>query len=183
MEGAVKAMDIAKDYGLIVIPGVEVTTGEGHLLAYGVTEEIPMKMGIRETVDYVHDLGGIVAPAHPFSPLGVFFMDKNKDLLEEDFFDAIEVTSIIKGGICKNAMEFSEEKKLPKIGGSDSKISGSVGDFHTEINTKSKSLASVLNAIKSGDTRPVIIRENKPFNYGLRIIYTNYLSGKKSPSF
>ncbi|MDD2532399.1 MAG: PHP domain-containing protein, partial [Candidatus Methanomethylophilaceae archaeon] len=38
----VAAYDILKDdERIIVVPGVEITSSEGHILAYGITEDIP----------------------------------------------------------------------------------------------------------------------------------------------
>ncbi|NTW12340.1 MAG: PHP domain-containing protein, partial [Anaerolineales bacterium] len=39
--GSLKALELAPAYGVEVIPGTEVTTSEGDLLALNVTEKIP----------------------------------------------------------------------------------------------------------------------------------------------
>ena len=52
--------------GIVVLPGVEVSTREGHLLAYGVREVPPVHRPLLETVEWVRARGGESVLAHPF---------------------------------------------------------------------------------------------------------------------
>jgi len=52
--------------GILVLPGVEVSTREGHLLAYGVRECPPPHRPVAETIEWVQDHGGEAVLAHPF---------------------------------------------------------------------------------------------------------------------
>lgn len=65
IEGALEAMALAPHYGIEVIPGSEVSTAEGHVLALYITERVPPRLSLIETVEYVADLGGICVAAHP----------------------------------------------------------------------------------------------------------------------
>jgi len=65
IEGALEAVALAPRYGIEVIPGSEVTTADGHLLALYITETVPAKLSLVETVDYVAQLGGICIAPHP----------------------------------------------------------------------------------------------------------------------
>jgi len=65
IDGALEAVELAPHYGIEVIPGSEVTTAEGHLLALYITERVPPKLSLVETVEYVAQLGGICVAAHP----------------------------------------------------------------------------------------------------------------------
>ncbi len=51
---------------LVLVPGVEVSTLEGHLLAYGVSEAPPRHRPVAETVEWVRDNGGVSVLSHPF---------------------------------------------------------------------------------------------------------------------
>ena len=51
---------------LLLVPGVEVSTVDGHLLAYGVTEAPPSRRPVSETIDWVRGHGGVPVLAHPF---------------------------------------------------------------------------------------------------------------------
>ncbi len=52
--------------GLLIIPGQEITTAEGHLLALGIT--MPDLKGIPavEAVTLIHQSGGLAIPPHPY---------------------------------------------------------------------------------------------------------------------
>ncbi len=65
--GSLKALELAPAYGVEVIPGTEVTTAEGDLLALNVTEKIPHARSLIETVLQVGDLGGFCIAPHPMA--------------------------------------------------------------------------------------------------------------------
>ena len=65
IEGALQALTLAPRYGIEVIPGSEVSTAEGHLLALYITERVPPGLSLIETVAYVAALGGLCVAAHP----------------------------------------------------------------------------------------------------------------------
>jgi len=56
----------AKLPALRLVPGVEVSTREGHLLAYGVREVPPLHRPVGETIGWVRDHGGVPVLSHPF---------------------------------------------------------------------------------------------------------------------
>ncbi|MGQ3329709.1 MULTISPECIES: CehA/McbA family metallohydrolase [Halorubrum] len=61
-----RAAEIADEFGLIGIPGVEVSTAHGHLLAIGVERMPPRRRPYDETVAWIHDHGGVAIVPHPF---------------------------------------------------------------------------------------------------------------------
>jgi predicted metal-dependent phosphoesterase TrpH len=65
--GSLKALELAPHYGVEVIPGLEVTTAEGDLLALFVTEKIPAGLSLVDTVLRVRELGGICIAPHPMA--------------------------------------------------------------------------------------------------------------------
>jgi predicted metal-dependent phosphoesterase TrpH len=71
IRGAFLLRDIAarRSSPVEVVPGVEVTTRSGHLLARWVEEEIPMFAALAATVARIHRLGGIAIVPHPLSYL------------------------------------------------------------------------------------------------------------------
>ena len=52
-----------------VVPGVEVTTRSGHLLALWIEEEIPMFSSLAQAVTQIHGAGGMAIVPHPLSYL------------------------------------------------------------------------------------------------------------------
>ena len=67
ISGSLKALELAPAYGVEVIPGTEVTTAEGDLLALNITEKIPRSRPLIETVLKVGDLGGFCIAPHPMA--------------------------------------------------------------------------------------------------------------------
>src|SRR6202789_4226745 len=53
--------------GLLIIPGQEITTAEGHLLALGVSLPDNLKgIPAAEAVKLIHEKGGLAIPPHPY---------------------------------------------------------------------------------------------------------------------
>jgi predicted metal-dependent phosphoesterase TrpH len=67
IRGALKAMEIAPNYGVEVIPGIEITTADGDLLAFFITEKVDAGLSLTETVLRVRELGGVCVAPHPMA--------------------------------------------------------------------------------------------------------------------
>lgn len=65
IEGALEAVELAPDYGIEVIPGIEISTAEGHVLALFVRKLVPANLSLVETVQRVAEQDGICIAAHP----------------------------------------------------------------------------------------------------------------------
>lgn len=52
-----------------IIKGVEVSSAEGHILGLFLQEDIPMNLSAADTVDAIHEQGGLAIAAHPFTHL------------------------------------------------------------------------------------------------------------------
>lgn len=65
IDGALEAVELAPRYGVEVIPGIEISTAEGHLLALFVKKIVPPNLSLIETVQRVAELGGVCVAAHP----------------------------------------------------------------------------------------------------------------------
>ncbi|MDG5818016.1 PHP domain-containing protein [Natronococcus sp. A-GB7] len=127
---SLRAAEIAPEYGLVGIPGVEVSTRHGHLLAIGVEERPDPGQPFMETVETVRDLGGVAIVPHPFqrSRHGV-----RKRHIEDA--DAIEVynSMLFTGYRNRRARTFARRREYPEIGASDAHYLPNVGRAYTEI--------------------------------------------------
>ena len=75
----------------LIIPGVEVTTADGHLLCIGATLPDPPKLKgrpAREICELIHHCGGLAIPPHPYD---LFRAGIRFSVLETLPIDAIEV--------------------------------------------------------------------------------------------
>lgn len=65
--GAREAVELAPAYQIEVIPGSEISTAEGHLLALFLKERVPAGKSLAETVLRVGEQGGLCIAAHPMA--------------------------------------------------------------------------------------------------------------------
>ncbi len=148
MRGSVVARRVIKDLKLdiVLIPGAEVTTSEGHLLVLGVGDLPKSKMSPEETTDVAHDFGGITVVPHPYHPFRHAIGRIPK-------CDAVEVyNSKHLFGIANARARIGAKKHhLPMVAGSDSHFAKTVGLGVTEIDAEDADDA--IQAIKSGHTR------------------------------
>jgi predicted metal-dependent phosphoesterase TrpH len=67
IRGALLAEQLAGQFGIQVIPGVEITTAEGDLLALSIRKLIPAGLSLRETLLRVAEQGGFCIAPHPMA--------------------------------------------------------------------------------------------------------------------
>ncbi len=65
IEGALQAIELAPSFGIEVIPGSEISTRDGHLLALFIHNKIPRGLTLEESVLLVREQGGICIAPHP----------------------------------------------------------------------------------------------------------------------
>ena len=64
IEGSLK---IARETDFLIIPGMEVSSADGHIVALNLKELIPRGLSAAETVDRIHRAGGIAIAVHPYA--------------------------------------------------------------------------------------------------------------------
>ena len=134
IDASIEAAVSAPDYGLVGIVGMEVTSAAGHILALGIDELVAPGLSYDETLDRIHDQGGIAVVPHPFqkSRHGVAPHITDDQLAAAD---AIEVynSRLFTGRANRQAEQFAIERGLPMTAGSDAHISELVGQAVTEV--------------------------------------------------
>jgi len=128
-------------YRFEVIPGMEVTTIEGHILALFVEEPPPSLRPVEETLAAIHRLGGLAIVPHPFTWLtrGMGLRHLRRVLANETdgvHIDAIEVTNQTPAGrigVRKARRLNRDEFGLAEAGGSDAHFLPVVGTAYTEF--------------------------------------------------
>ncbi len=132
----------------VVIPGEEVSTLQGHLLTLGITEEIKPKQDVLETIDKVHQQGGITIAPHPFDIAKEGIRDFSK------FTDVIEVFNSMSLDKFANlrAKRFAVKFGKPMSVGTDAHQKEWIGRSITQVNSY-PDIDSVLEEIMSGNTQ------------------------------
>ena len=143
--GAVEARRLARDFGVEVIVGEEVSTCEGHLLALFIETPVPPQRPAAETIAAVHAQGGLCVAPHPFDwavpslgKAGLYGRcvrrggESRRDTWRLDAIEGFNA-SITWPRSTRNVMaqRFASEVGLPAVGGSDAHTLATVGRGYT----------------------------------------------------
>ena len=137
---------------ILAIPSIEISSTHGHILGFGCEENIPRDLSPEDTIDRIHDLGGLAIIPHPycFYRHGLLCKTEPKNLK----IDAIETKNArFIVGYCNNkAKKLAKTEQIPSLGASDAHYWKFVGDCFSLIECE-KDIDSVLKAISKGKTK------------------------------
>jgi len=149
LEGAYK---IAKETDFLIVPGMEVSSADGHIVALNVRELIPRGFSAPETVARIHKAGGIAIACHPY----VFF----KGCLKENVgntFDAVEVINSRAFPFNRSVRKAEETAKrlgLSRVAGTDSHYGPQIGCAYTVVDASEPTVEAITKAIVEGKCQP-----------------------------
>jgi hypothetical protein len=156
------ALKLAKKHDFLIIPGIEVSTRRGHVLALNVTIPIPPKLSLFETIQIIHDLGGIAVAAHPTA---IYKGGLRRQVTSN--FDAIEVINSSTFPFFLStylSQRLAFRLNLPQTAGSDAHYPSDIGTAYTLVDADSE-VDEVIHAIKGGATVPF----GKPISWKTRL--------------
>jgi len=158
--GSLRALELASAYGVEVIPGIEVTTAEGELLAFNVTEKIERNLPLVETILKVSDLGGFCIAPHPMAngigmrSLSAYSISKAlhkpavaRSLIALETYNAtiLDRTSNFYAGILADWLD------IPQSASSDAHIVDAIGLGATEFD--GQTVQDLQTALQNGNIR------------------------------
>lgn len=135
--------------GFLIIPGQEITTSEGHLLALGI--HLPYLKGISpaEAIDIIHGKGGVAVPPHPYDQFRAGIREKVLDGLQIDAIEVFNAAATFRR-YNRHAFEYAVRRALPMTAASDAHHPSAVGTAFTILATDDFSVAGILSAIRRG---------------------------------
>ncbi len=148
------------EYGILILKASEVETEYGHVLLFGVTEDLehafdfadvrnPLEMVLRET----KRCGAFAVPCHPSRTIVGMFSHYD----ELGPAEGVEVVEILNGGGrgTENADAIALAKKYGYrgIGGSDAHIVSHIGRCVTEFDEEIESIEELVSALAGGNYR------------------------------
>jgi len=150
--GVNEAQRLSVQYGILVVPGIEVRTDHGDILVYCNTINVNLPRRVDLLLERAHKEGCLVVPAHPFdiAKLGI------GDLIYEyRGWDAIEVwnASSTKGSNYK-AIRAAKYLGKPGLANSDAHLVEEIGSAYNTIEVDDLKVDSVLDSIKRGRVKP-----------------------------
>ncbi len=161
IRGGLEAQDLAPAYGVEVIPGSEISTAEGHLLALFIQRNIPKGLSLAKTLRYVADQGGCAVAAHPaargmnsLSPEAVrralVHPDLGRVLVGIEVFNA----GLLHIGSNSIAQALADALPVAQVGSSDAHMFWMIGAGATRF--PGRSAQDLRRALEARQTRPVV---------------------------
>ena len=133
---------------LKVLRGIEVSTAQGHALAYGVSSEgaaaFYPHMPLADLTRIVHDVCGIVILAHP---------TRYEDDIPREIYDAgidgVEALSLNVRTYMERAIQsLASQLGVPSIAGTDAHVTESLGFYGTDFQTPVETEQDLVAAVK-----------------------------------
>lgn len=168
IKGSLRALELAHHYEIDVIPGVEVTTAEGDLLALNITENIGRGLSLIDTVLKVGERGGFCIAPHPMaSGFGMKSLsaraiiqslhnpDVAKTLIGIETYNATAIDKVSN----HHAHRLCKRLRLAKLGNSDAHIVEAIGLGTTEF--PGHTVSDLIEAIRC---RKTVIHKQQPWN-------------------
>lgn len=135
---------------LLLVPGVEVSAAEGHLLAYGIDTAPPAHRPVAETVRWVRDRGGEAVLAHPFR----WTHGVGASCARGADVRAIEtVNGQSSPRANRSAARVATARGLGATGGSDAHTPDGLGRAYTILAAAPATVDDLLEAVRRGGTR------------------------------
>ncbi len=155
-------------YGFLVLKASEVETDYGHVLVFGVNEEMTrrfdfanVRLPAQELIDEVARMGGVAVPCHPGRPtVGLCEHYEKKPPLEN-----VIAVEVLNGGSRKGEDERSEALVqrfgYGAIGGSDSHLVSLIGLCATRFDLEIRNIEDLVRELKTGAYEPVDFRPRR----------------------
>ena len=148
VESAKKALTLKSS--VLVIPGIEVSTKQGHVLLLGTTEEFPKGEDALETIRKGRDAGCLVIIAHPYHHFRhAVGLHSKQALIEADALEGYNSRYYTKGSN-KKAVRTAKRLKKPVTAGSDAHECRFVGYGINVVEARERSVPAILDAIRAG---------------------------------
>lgn len=146
LEGSRYAISLGRE-DLIIIPGMEISSAKGHILAYNVQEEVRRELDVAETIDLVRAQGGIAVAAHPYR----LWSGLGEEVTVANDFDAIEIHNARSTrSHNQRAAELAARICKPFTAGSDSHEPSTVGRAYFQSSKECYSVDDVIREVLSG---------------------------------
>ena len=147
VDGAKKALTLPSK--VLVIPGIEVSTKQGHLIVLGVTEIIPSGLDVIDTIHIARRMGALLILPHPYHIWRHGVARRKKAGMAA--VDAVESfnSRYIVGSANSKAARIAKRLGKPCVGGSDAHNAKFVGFGRTYVDAE-KNVPAILDAIRAG---------------------------------
>lgn len=156
--------------GFLIIPGVEVSTAEGHLLCLGTTLPFMRKRPAHAVVAAIHERGGIAIAPHAF--------DRFRAGIREEILNDLELAALESFNAAVSLKRFNQQaaayatnRGIATTAASDAHHTTAIGISSTTYDLPELTLSSLLRAVPKGG----MLSENYlPFKEAMKKNFGNW---------
>ena len=162
--------DLSRRHGFLVIPGIEVNTEDGHVLAFGLDRYVYGMHRVGELAGLAEAASAVLLAAHPYRRQLPFELRHDGDwsqalerALANPAYRHVRALETFNGRGSPRENRFSQEMRdrlgLPAFAASDAHHIRDVGRCATEFQSPVRDLAGLIAELKSGRFAPVVLTE------------------------
>ena len=156
--------DLEDRYGFLILNAAEIETDYGHVLVYGVNDDIlarfdftDVRLPAQEVIDEVYRLGGVALPCHPGRPtVGMCAHYETRGPL-----DGVIAVEALNGGSKKGeddrVRELIRRYGYAGFGGSDSHLVSFVGICATAFDAEIRTMDDLVGELRAGRDRKSVV--------------------------
>lgn len=161
--------ELAERYGVTVLRAAELETDIGHVLVYGISEELERRFDFtsialphRELFKVTRETGGFAVGAHAGRPrIGLAHYVEEHGLEP----DGVEVIEQMNGGSSDaenaRAWRLAEKYELRCVGGSDAHFVSAIGRCLTAFRRPITSIEALVHELAYGEYHPVTVEQTQ----------------------
>jgi predicted metal-dependent phosphoesterase TrpH len=158
--------DLRQKHGFLVLNGNEITTDQGDMLVFGLTEDIQGIIPLQDLKQRVDACGGYIIAAHPFRGFLVFDTSQIgmtvQKAIEKPVYQQVHALEVLNGKVTVKENRFASDVAqglgLPGTGGSDAHDLEDIGKYATRFDATISNDQDLLAALHSGGYRPIAFR-------------------------
>jgi predicted metal-dependent phosphoesterase TrpH len=165
IRGALEALELASKYAVEVIPGIEITSRDGHVLALWVEHNIPAGLSLQETLYQIGEQDGLAIAPHPLHrPAQGLSAESIRSALDHPDLARILVGIetynaglILQRTSNRKARLLAETLPIAHVANSDAHTPWMIGSGRIQFN--GYTARELRSALMERTTHPVIVRD------------------------
>jgi len=159
--------NLTQKHGFLVLSGNEITTDQGDMLVFGMSQDIQGIIKLEELKPLVDASKGFLIAAHPFRGFLVFDTSHIgmtvQKAIQRPAFKQVHAIEVLNGKVTAQenrfARDVAEHLGLPGTGGSDAHDLEDVGKYATRFHDPIHSEQDLVVALHSGNFNPITFRK------------------------
>ncbi len=182
LRGSLECVERAPHFNLQAIPAMEITTADGHLLAYFIQRPIPAERSLLQTLGEIGEQGGVAILPHPMRFWAPHRWSAIREALNhpEGRSVLVGIEVIDSWGENRHGMRLAAHYGLACCGNSDAHVLEQIGQICIQF--PGEDAASLRQALLHGQTRARVFSPLSVYEMALRYAQTKRQIQKEPPT-